>query len=99
MNQEKETRIINKFQSLLRSGKDFDVSSMYKEAGETVCIAGVSAKRIVRDYYRGIVNKDMIEFVSGLDCSHSQKIERFSIEFSMCERESRLLIRYIKRKR
>ena len=97
MSQEKETRVINKFQSLLRSGKDFDVQSMYKESGETVCIAGRSAERIINSYYRGIVNQEMIVFVSGLRCSHYQKIKLFSFEFDICERESRLLIRYIKR--
>ena len=97
MSETKERKVINKFQSLLRSGKDFDVESMYEEAGQTVCIVGRSAGRIVKKYYRGIVNQEMIVFVSGLRCSHYQKIKLFSFEFDICERESRLLIRYIKR--
>ena len=99
MNQEKQTRVINKFQSLLRSGMDFDVSSMYEAAGQTVCITGVSARRIVNNYYKGIVNQEMIEYVTELNCAHSEKVKLFSEKFGMCDREGRLLIRYIKRQK
>jgi len=97
MSQAKETRVINKFQSLLRSGMDYDVDSMYEEAGNAVCIVGVSARRIVNNYYKGIINKEMLDFVKGLECSHPEKVKLFSKRFGTCERESRLLIRYVKR--
>jgi hypothetical protein len=98
MYQLKQERVINKFQSLLRSGMDYDVRSMYQEAGSTVCISIKSAERIVQRYYRGIVSQDMIDFVSRLNCPHTEEIELFSNEFDICERESRLLIRYAKNK-
>jgi len=99
MSRTKEQRVIDKFQSLLRSGMDYDVNSMYEEAGESVCIAGVSARRIVNNYYKGIVSEEMIIFFRGLTCSHAEKVELFSKKFETCERESRLLMRYIKWKK
>ena len=93
----KEQRVIDKFQSLLRSGKDYDVQSMYEEAGDSVCIVAVSAQRIINNYYKGILNQEMIDFVHSLNCTHAEKVNLFSNRFSTCQRESRLLIRYAKR--
>ena len=97
---EKERRVINRFQRLLRSGKDYDVHSMYKEAGDAVCIVASTAQGIVNKYYRGLITQEMIEYVKYLDelCnSPADNILCFAEKFSVCERESRLLIRYIKR--
>lgn len=91
--------IIDGFQKLLRSGNDFSVDYIYAMAGEIAYMSGHSARRIVNEYYKNIVTDDMIEFVTQLNCSHVIKVDLFSKEFNVCKRESRLIIRYIKRRK
>jgi len=99
MAQTKQQRVVESFQSLLRSGMDYSTEYMYEVAGESVCIVGSSAKGIVRKYYRRIVNQEMIDFIECHNCPPKKQIELFAEKFSICNRESRLIIRYIKMKR
>jgi len=99
MQEKKEQVLINKFQSLLRSGKDFDVESMCKEAGEHVFISLVTARQIINKYYRSLITKDMIGYIESLECKPIEQIDLFAEKFNVCVRESRLLIRYIKMRR
>ena len=96
MHQTKQQRVIETFQSLLRSGKDYSTEFMYETAGESVCVVGESARRIINKYYRGVVDQDMIDFIEYHNCSPKKQIELFAEKFSICNRESRLIIRYIK---
>lgn len=97
MHEKKEKAIINKFQSLLRSGMDYDVDSMYAEAGKAGFIAGPSAKRIINRYYQGVISGSMVDYFKLLGGKHNDKVKLFSGKFNVCEREARLIIRYIKR--
>lgn len=98
LQQKKERRVINKFQSLVRSGMDYNVEYMCSEAGKSGLVGCEMARKIINKYYNGLISKDMVSFIRGLNGSkHSEKISLFSERFKVCERESRLLIRYIKR--
>lgn len=97
LRQKRERIIINKFQSMLRSGFDYKVSAMYEEAGKLAFIQAETAKRTIRNYYKGLITQEMTVFVYRHNCNPQKLIELFSNEFNVCLRESRLLIRYIKR--
>jgi len=92
----KEVVLINKFQSLLRSGMDYDVESMYKEAAEVVYLSWYRARFIINRHYRGLISDEMFNYTQSLDCPHKQKVVLFSEKFGTCIRESDLLIRYIR---
>ena len=77
MSHAKEKKVVNRFKKLLRSGMDYDVDSMYKEAGRCVCIVGVSAQRIINKYYKNMVTQEMVTYVNGLRCKHPEKINLF----------------------
>lgn len=95
----KDKDLIDKFQELLRCGKDYSVDAMYKEAGDKVYLSSKRVKDIINTHYRGLITEDMILFVSSMNCSYQEKVMHFSVEFKMCERESRLLIGYIKKQK
>lgn len=95
---EKEKDVLRAFQKLLRSGKDFSTSFMYEEAGAKCYLTAGSAGNIIRKHYQSIVSDEMKSFVSSLNgAKHEKKVQLFVKEFGFCKRESRLLIRYIKR--
>lgn len=94
--EEKHKVIIDKFQTLLRSGMDYDVKSMYREAGKIAFLDDDTVKKIVNKHYRGILSLEMIRFERESRCKHSEKVKLFSKEFDLCQRESELLIRYAK---
>lgn len=95
--QERDEAIINKFLSLLRSGMDYDVKSMYAESGRIAYVGHELSKVIINNYYKKKITSDMREFVESLKCKHIDKIRLFSNKFDVCQRESRLMIRYIRR--
>lgn len=97
ISEKREKIIINKFQSLLRSGKDYTNDYMYNEAANMVFMHAQSARRIINRFYQGVINHEMIDFVNKAKGKHIEKVNAFSDRFNVCERESRLIIRYIKR--
>lgn len=97
LQKERDKAIIDKFQSLLRSGMDYDVNSMYEEAGRVAFMTPEAARKIINRHYKSLLTDEMIEHMRSLTCAHSEKVKCFAEKFSLCERESRLLIRYIKR--
>jgi len=94
----RERKVIREFQKQLRSGKDLDTNSMYEEAGKHCFLSGKQAGNIVRRHYRQVIDDNMIHLVENLHTEHQTKVEIFSTTFSVCERESRLIINYILRK-
>lgn len=99
MSEARHKAIINKFQSLLRSGKDYGVDYMYEEAGKVAFVCKGSARNIVNNYYRGLVSHEMVDFFGSLSGSNTDNIIAFTYRFNVCEREARLLLRYIKMRR
>ena len=95
---DKEKKVIREFQKQLRSGQDLDTNSMYEEAGRKCFLSGKQAGNIVRRYYRQKINENMTQLVENLHTEHQTKVEIFSDTFSICQRESRLIINYILRK-
>lgn len=94
----KEKKVLSEFQRLLRSGKDFSTRYMYEEAGNQVYIGSKHAGDIVRKHYQEKITDEMQSFVHDLgDMAHDVKVNLFAERFSMCTRESRLIIRYIRR--
>ena len=94
----KEKDVLKTFHKLLRSGKDFSTESMYEEAGKSCYLTAGSAGNIIRKHYRFIITDEMKSFVSRVNgTKHEGKIKLFMKEFEFCKRESRLIIRYIKR--
>ena len=94
----KEKIVICEFKKLLRSGKDYTTSSMYKEAGKTVFLAPDSVGNIIRRHYRGIISPEMKDFLKNLNgMKHEEKVTVFGEKFELCQREARLIIRYINR--
>jgi len=93
--QEVNKIVIEKFQELLRSGNDYSVDYMYKESGALVYVSGRMAAETIRNHYKSIITREMIDFALLLDCSTIKKVELFSERFSLCFRESRLILRYI----
>lgn len=98
MIKERHKVVINKFQELLRCGKDYSVMYMYEEAGKEVYMKGYSTVRVINRYYSEIITQEMIDFVSNLTCKRKDEIEQFAKRFNVCTRESVLLIRYIRRR-
>ena len=94
----KEKKVIREFQKQLRSGKDLDTNSMYEEAGKHCFLSGKQAGNIVRGYYKQKIDENMANFVENLHVEHQTKVEIFSNTYSLCQRESRLIINYILRK-
>jgi len=96
----KEKIVIDKFKSSIRSGKDYDVKSIYEEIGNSVYVTGRRVQQIINDHYRTIVTVEMIDLVGGFNQVRrglkKQDIDLFSTKFNVCEREARLLIRYAK---
>jgi hypothetical protein len=98
---ERHKVIIEKFQELLRSGKDYSVKYMYDEAGAIVYVKGGSVPQIINKHYHQIVSPEMIGYIRALNlCGATRKEEviLFSKKFEVCIRESILLIRYIRRR-
>jgi hypothetical protein len=94
----KEKDVLRAFQKLLRSGWDYTTQSMYEDAGKKCYLAPGSAGNIVRKHYKTIITKEMKSFLFSMNgTKHEEKIRLFMVEFDFCKRESRLIIRYIKR--
>lgn len=95
----KERKVLREFQKILRSGRDYTTESMYREVSEKLdFLEPKTVGNIVRSHYRNRVTSEMIEFVENSNGNkHRELVECFSDEFGVCERESRLLIRYINR--
>lgn len=95
---EKEKDVLKAFHKLLRCGKDYSTQSMYEEAGSKCYLAHGSAGNIIRKHYKSIITNEMKIFLSGMNGrKHEEKISLFMDKFEFCKRESRLIIRYIKR--
>lgn len=96
----KEKDVLKTFQKLLRCGKDYSTSSMYEESGNKCYLTAGSAGNIIRKHYQSIITDEMDIFVSNLNgTKHEERIKLFMEEFELCKRESRLIIRYIKRRK
>lgn len=96
---EKEKIVLKEFQRLLRSGKDLSANSMYEDAGKKVYLEGPTVGNIIRKHYRKkvISNTEMIIFVNEHDClKFNILMKEFAAKFKVCERESRLIIGYIR---
>jgi hypothetical protein len=96
---EKEKIVLKEFQRLLRSGKDLSANSMYEDAGKKVFLEGPTAGNIIRKHYRKQIqsNVDMITFVQEHESLRfNDLMKEFAITFKVCERESRLIIGYIR---
>jgi hypothetical protein len=96
----KQKIVIDRFHQLLRSGKDYETNYMYKEAGRPAYMTEEGAGKIIRTYYRGLITEKMVNCVSvSEEKSRNDQIKVFSAQFKLCERESRLIIRYIRRRK
>lgn len=93
---ERNKRIIDRFHEELRSGKDLDVESIYTDIAEVFFISKRWVQQVVNSYYRDYISCDMIVFTLQLSGDMKEKIDKFSGVFGTCERESRLIIRYVK---
>ena len=96
---DKENAVLKEFQRLLRSGRNYDAGSMYADAGARWFIAGPTAGNIVRRYYRKRLkdNPEMVTFViENKSLNFKLLMKDFSKKFHICERESRLIIGYIR---
>ena len=99
MTETKRLAVIDEFTTLLRSGKDYTTDYMYYEAGRLVYIEPESARRIINDHYKKVITPEMIRYYKSLDGSHQEKIANMAKKYDICERESRLIIRYIKKRK
>jgi hypothetical protein len=98
MSTQKDKDVVKAFQKLLRCGKDYEVVSMYKEAGEKYYLTAGTTGHIVRRHYKSIITDEMKSFVLQMNgAKHEEKINLFVEKFDLIRRESRLIIRYIKR--
>jgi hypothetical protein len=96
---EKEKIVLKEFQRLLRSGKDLSANSMYEDAGKKVYLEGTTAGNMIRKHYRDLIksNPSMTTFVKLYDhMNYNDLMKGFAVEFKVCERESRLIIGYIR---
>lgn len=97
---EKHEIVLSVFHELLRSGVDYTTGYMYKEAGRHGFLSTRGAANMVHEYYNGVINDEMVKCVSGLDDeTHPERIKVFKDRFGLCEREARLIIRYIRRRK
>jgi hypothetical protein len=97
---EKKQIVLKTFHELLRSGNDYEVAHMYREAGKPVFLAGIRAGGIIRDYYHTVITEEMIDFIPKFNRNNKcEIINTFAQKFGFCEREARLIIRYIRRKK
>lgn len=97
---QKEKKVIQTFHKLLRSGKDYTTKWMYGEAGRPCFLTADSAGNLIRKYYKNTITEEMIEYLPKLNhLSHESAICQFAIHFDLCNRESRLIIRYIRRRK
>lgn len=94
---EKEKIVLKEFQRLLRSGKDLSANSMYEDAGKKVFLQGSTAGNIVRKHYREVISYEMKTFViDRFDMKFNKLSNEFKAKFKLCERESRLILGYIR---
>ena len=97
---EKHEIVLAKFHELLRSGVDYTTGYMYKEAGKHGFLSTRGAANMINDHYNGIITDEMVACVSESDGgTHPERIRAFKDKFGMCEREARLIIRYIRRRK
>lgn len=98
--EKKRKVVISTFLCLLRSGKDYTTEHMYEEAAKKVFLSAKTAGDIVHSHYNDVITLPMHIFVAeNSSLSHPKLIAIFGTEFGFCKRESRLIIRYIKRKK
>ena len=92
---------INSFLTQLRCGKDYTVLSMYEEAGKEAFLEGHTVANVVRDHFnKEVITPEMIEALNSIqESNHRKTVSVFASAFNLCERESHLIIRYIRRKR
>lgn len=94
----RDKALINRFHEILRSGKDYDAESIYEDAGKDFFLSGKRVQEIISLHYRSqVITCDMIVYELSLNGAFEDVIEQFALHFSLCNRESRLIIRYIKR--
>jgi len=94
---EKEKIVLKEFQRLLRSGKDYSTISMYKDAGAKCFLEAARAGRIVNHHYQKLISEDMREFVQVNNSLKFDALKKeFAVKFKLCQRESRLIIGYIR---
>lgn len=98
LTKERHKIVLDKFQDLLRSGKDYTVQHMYSEAAKEVTFEGVSIQQIINKHYNESITQEMIDYIKNLTCPRKEEIQSFSEKFKVCRRESILLIRYIRRR-
>jgi hypothetical protein len=98
--EKKRKVVISTFLCLLRSGRDYTTDYMYEESAKKVFLSPKTAGDIIRSHYNDVITLPMHIFVAAnSSCSHNKLVADFGKEFGMCKRESRLVIRYIKRKK
>lgn len=91
---EKQNAVVSRFLKLLRSGKDYTTASMYKDSGEPCFVSAKRAGEIIRVYYHSIITEEMGVYVK--DNLQPTIVTDFANRFKVCEREARLIIRYIR---
>jgi len=96
---EKQEIVLREFQKLLRSGKDYSTSYMYKEAGKPCYIGEMGAGDMVRNHYHGVITENMVTCIAGLEeKTRCERVEIFAKKFNYCAREARFIIRMIRRR-
>lgn len=97
---EKQAIIVGKFHELLRCGASYTVQYMYEEAGKLGYVLPKTAGDIVRDYYHKVINDEMIACVDNYhEKTDKELLKQFQMEFKVCEREARFIIRFIRMRR
>lgn len=92
----KHNELIRRFKTILRSGKDYSTDYMYAEAAKKLFMTKGTAGNIIRKHYHELITDEMRDFEASVDgIAHDEKVILFSREFRLCERESRLILRYI----
>ena len=96
----KRDKLVTEFQELLRSGKDYTTHYMYDEAGKCCFLTAKSAGVLIREHYNdSVITEDMLKIISNLaNLPHNNKVKEVAEKFSICERESRLILRYAEKK-
>lgn len=95
----KERIVLKEFQRLLRSGRNYNSESMYRDAGAKCFLEGPTAGNIVRRHYRELIktNTEMTTFISeNKNLKFGILMKEFAKKFKVCERESRLIIGYMR---
>ena len=97
MSTQRKELLIKRFKKLLRSDEDLRVEYMCERSASGLYYTTGTAMKIINAHYQEVITDKMKDFVNNLDCKRKEEVKMFGEEFSYCDRESILIIRYIRR--